>query len=166
VTFVSTEQAVPSRDYEEALRSLGRVFDEERLEDILLVERTNGFLMTGLRRAGPHLVDDPRSRYEFIESSYADDAIVAASVEGANRRGTSHRADRNEDALRLIGRHVNERGGSRVLVVDQGDGFVLRMLVQADADMPHRFETIASGQLERMREVAVEARRDLSDRRG
>lgn len=95
-----------------------------------------------------------------MEATYSDDAIVAASVQGAQRRGSGHRADRNEEALRLIGRHINERGGSRILVVDQGDSFVLRMLVSAESDMPHRFDTITSGQFERMREMAVEARRD------
>lgn len=159
MTVVPTDHAVPNRDYEEALRSLGSVFDEQRLEDVMLVERTSGFLVTGLRRSGLLLVDEPQSRYEFVESTYADDAIVAASVQGAKRRGSSHRADRNEEALRLIGRQVNERGGSRVLVVDQGDGFVLRMLMAADKDTPHRFDTITSGQLERMRELAIEARR-------
>lgn len=162
-TAVSTDHAVPSRDYEEALRSLGSVFDEQRLEDILLVELTSGFLVTGLRRT-PHLVADAGSRYEFVESTYPDDAIVSASVQGTKRRGSQHRADRNEEALRLIGRHVNERGGSRLLVVDQGDGFVLRMLLAADTDMPHHFDTITSGQLAGMRGMAVEARRDRAGR--
>ena len=158
MTAVSSEHALPNRDYEEALRSIGRVFDEQRLEDVLLLERANGFLVTGLQRGGAHLVDEPRSRYAFVETIYADDAIVTASMQGAKRRGTSHRADRNEGALRLIGRHVNERGGSRVLVVDQGDGFVLRMLMAADMDMPHHFDTITSGQLEQMKEQALQAR--------
>ena len=155
-----TDHAVPSRDYEEALRSLGRLFDEQRLEDVLLVERSSGFLMTGLRRAqGPGLDEEPQRRYEYVEASYPDRQVAAASAQGAERRGSRHRADRNEDALRLIGRHVNERGGSRVLVVDQGDGFVVRMLMAADTDMPHHFETVTSAQLEGMREMAVEARR-------
>ena len=160
VIVVPTDHAMPNRDYEEALRSLGRLFDEQALEDVLLVERTSGFLVTGLQRAQPHvLVDEPRSRFEYVESTYPYSDIDAASVAGVERRGSGHRADRNEGALRLIGRHVNERGGSRILVVDQGDGFVLRMLLEADADMPHRFDTITSGQLDRMREQALEARR-------
>lgn len=155
-----SDDAAPSRDYEEALRSLGRVLDDERLEDVLLVERSSGFLVTGLRRTGaPGLSHEPRRSYEYVESDYPDDAVVAASMEGAGRRGSGHRADRNEEGLRLIGRHVNERGGSRLLVVDQGDGFIVRMLLAGDTHLPHHFETVGSAQLERMREMAIEARR-------
>ena len=155
-----TDQAVPSRDDEEALRSLGRLFDDQRLEDVLLLERGSGFLMTGLRRAtAPGGAEEPRRRYAYVESDYADDEVVAASVEGTKRRGSKHRADRNEEGLRLIGRHVNERGGRRVLVVDQGDAFAVRMLVEADSDTPHHFETVTSIELERMRETAVGSRR-------
>jgi hypothetical protein len=162
---MSIDRAVPGRDYEEALRSLGRLFDEERLEDVLVVERGAGFLATGLRRS-PGLVDDPGRRFEYFESEYPDEEVVSASMAGAQRRGSSHRADRNEEAFRLIGRHVNERGGTRILVVDQGDGFMVRMLVEADADMPHRFDTITSGELERLREHAIGARRDRQEAHG
>jgi hypothetical protein len=160
VTAVPTDHAVPGRDYEETLRSLGRLFDEQALEDVLIVERSDGFLVTGLQRA-PMLVatDEPGRRFEYMESMYLYGAVAAASVEGVQRRGSSHRADRNEGALRLIGRHVNERQGAHIVVIDQGDGFLLRMLIEADADMPHRFDTIKSDELERMRERALEARR-------
>ena len=40
---------LPRRDYEEALRSLGRLFDDGRLEDILVMELADGFMATGLR---------------------------------------------------------------------------------------------------------------------
>ena len=150
----------PRRDYEEAFRSLGRRFDEQGLEDVLLVERESGFLATGLRRAGSRLLPaDPQDRYEYTESAIADADILAASVQGAKRRGTRHRADRNELSLRLIGRHVNEARGSRVVVIDQGHRFLLRMLMRADTDMPHRFATITTEELERMREVALSARK-------
>jgi hypothetical protein len=153
-----SEQDMPMRDYEEALRSLGRLFDEQRVEDILVMERRAGFLVTGLRGT-PGLAEEPGQRYEYIERDNPDDAVVAASMAGAGQRGTAHRADRNEEGLRLIGRYVNERDGSRVLLVDQGDGFALRMLMDADDDMPHRFDTITSGELESMRAQAIAFRR-------
>jgi len=154
-------QDVPQRDYEEALRSLGRGFDEQRLEDLLLVERESGFLVTGLRRAPPWT---PRPglqlRYEYTESTYSDSDIEEASVLGMERRGSGHQAARNEHALRLIGRHANEAGGSRVLVIDHGGDFMLRMLTKVDPDMPHRFATITVDQLEKMAEEAQAARRE------
>ena len=148
----------PRRDYEEALRSLGLVFDEQQLQDVMLLERDPGFLVTALKQAEPLISDEPQRRYQFVECTYTDDEIVAASMRGAANRGTRHRADRNELAFRLIGRFVNAESGSRVLIVDQGDGFLLRMLVEADADMPHRFVTIDSAALERLHEEAINAR--------
>ncbi len=155
---MAIEGAAPRRDYEEALRSLGLVFDHQQLQDVMLLERDGGFLATALGQAEQLLPDEPQKRYRFVETTYPDDEIVAASMRGAERRGSRHRADRNELAFRLIGRYVNEHSGSRILVVDQGDGFLLRMLVDADADMPHRFLTITSQDLEEMHEAAKAAR--------
>lgn len=124
----------------------------------MLLERDSGFLVTALAPTEDALVVDPRARYRFVDESFTDDDVVAASMQGASRRGTRHRADRNELAFRLIGRYVNAGSGSRILIVDQGDAFLLRMLIDADGDMPHRFVTITSSDLERMHEEAISAR--------
>ena len=134
------------------------MFDDEQLQDVMRLEREGGFLVTALAPGTDPLADDPRQRYRFVDESFTDDQVVAASEQGASRRGTRHRADRNELAFRLIGRFVNAESGIRVLIVDQGDGFLLRMLVGADKDMPHRFVTISSGDLERMHQEALAAR--------
>ena len=155
---MAMEGAAPRRDYEEALRSLGFAFDDDKLQDVMILERDAGFLVSGLVQAEALLSDEPQNRYRFVEETYSDDDIVRASMHGASRRGTRHRADRNELAFRLIGRFVNAERGSRVLILDQGDGFLLRMLVEADTDMPLRFVTISSGDLERMHEEALAAR--------
>ena len=155
---MAMEGAAPRRDYEEALRSLGLAFDDDKLQDVMVLERDAGFLVTGLGRSAALLADAPQDRYRFVEHTYADDDIVQASMRGASHRGSRHRADRNELAFRLIGRYVNAEQGSRVLILDQGDGFLLRMLIDADSDMPHRFVTITSGDLERMHEEALAAR--------
>ncbi len=124
----------------------------------MLLERQDGFLVTGLGQTEALLTDDPQARYRFVEFTYSDDDIVAASMRGAAQRGSRHRADRNELAFRLIGRFVNAESGSYLLIVNQGDSFVVRMLVDADSDMPHRFVTITSADLERMHEEALAAR--------
>ena len=164
---MAIQPAAPQRDYEEALRSLGSLFDEQRLDDILLLERDSGFLMSGLRRVHrPLETDVPLTRFQYVEAVYTDDLVIAASAQGAARRGTGHRANRNEAALRLIGRYVNERGGARICVIDRGDSFLVRMFLEAKEDMPHRFETITSGHLDRMRQVALESRRHREEELG
>lgn len=115
-------------------------------------------MVTALAPGDDPLADEPQARFRFVEEEFSDDDVVAASERGAAQRGTRHRADRNELAFRLIGRYVNAEAGSRILIIDQGDGFLLRMLVDADKDMPHRFVTISSGDLERMHEEALAAR--------
>lgn len=148
----------PRRDYEETLRSLGLILDEENLQDVLLLERGSVFLATALRQAQTLISDEPGLRYDFMEGAFGDEDVVAASARGAEYRGSRHRADRNEHAFRLIGRYVNAERGSRILIVDQGDSFLLRMLVDADGDMPHRFVTISSTELRRLHEQALAAR--------
>ena len=81
---------VPHRDYEESLRSLGGLFDEQRLEDILLVERESGFLMTGLRRAepaGPHVGAAGALRIRRIHLSRQRDRGGVGARQGAPRLG-------------------------------------------------------------------------------
>jgi len=164
---MAIQPAAPQRDYEEALRSLGALFDEQRLDDVLLLEREAGFLVTGLRRVHRSVEPDaPLTRFQYVEATYPDDLVVAASAEGEARRGSGHRANRNEAALRLIGRYVNEHGGARVCVIDRGDSFLVRMFLEAKEDMPHRFEIITSGHLDRMRQVALEARRHREEELG
>jgi len=124
----------------------------------MLLERQSGFLVTALGQTEALLTDDLRARYRFVELDYSDDDIVAASLHGAAQRGSRHRADRNELAFRLMGRFVNAESGSHILIVDQGDSFLLRMLVDADSDMPHRFGTITSADLERLHDEALAAR--------
>ena len=155
---MTEEEATPRRDYEEALRSLGLVFDELQLQDVMLLERDTGFLVTALGPAEQLLADEPQKRWRYVEYEYDEHQVTAASMRGASHRGTRHRADRNEHAFRLIGRFVNSERGSRVLIIDQGDGFIVRTLVDAAADMPHRFVTISSGDLERLQEEALASR--------
>jgi hypothetical protein len=147
-------------DYEEVFRSLARLFDEQRLEDVLLLERDTGFLVTGLERGElPAAAAEPDHRFTYVERMYDHQQIAEASKLGKQQRGTGHRANRNEDAFRLLGRHVNQEGGSHVLILDQGDHFVVRMLVSATADMPHRFVAVGTLQLEQIRESALAERR-------
>ena len=128
---MTNDEATPRRDYEEALRSLGLVFDELQLQDVMLLERDTGFLVTALGPAEELLSDEPQKRWRYVESEYA---------------------------FRLIGRFVNGERGSRVLIIDQGDGFIVRTLVEAATDMPHRFVTITSGDLERLQQEALASR--------
>ena len=124
---------LPHRDYEEALRSLGRLLDDHRLEDILVMELADGFMTTGLRPSP--FVDSggqlgARQSYEHAEALFVDPAVDAASKHGQTLRGSGREAGRYEQALRLIGRRVNADEGALVLVVDQGDGYLLRVGLQ------------------------------------
>ncbi len=152
---------VPRRDYEEALRSLGRVFDEQQLKDLLLVERESGFLVTGLRASKLRVTGDgPPARYEYAEHTYDDSEVANASAHGITHRGSGEEAQRNEKALRLIGRRVNEADGARVVVIDHSGDFMVRMLLEADAETPNRFTTSSIEHLELMAEASRAARRE------
>lgn len=147
-----------ARDYEEALRSLGLIFDEGNLSDVMVVELSSGFGVTALKSEGDVLDAGGDRRYRFIETHFSDEEVAEASAMGTRQRGTRHRANRNEEAFRLLGRYIHRAGGSHILIVDQGDAFLVRMLVEDEVDMPHRFVTISSGELAGLRELARRAR--------
>jgi hypothetical protein len=154
---------LPRRDYEEALRSLGRLLDDDRLEDILVMELAEGFMVTGLRPTEQLAqdtatgADRPRS-YEHGEAMFFDPDVDAASKQGQTFRGTGREAGRYEQALRLIGRQVNTDQGALVLVMDQGDSFMLRMVTKSARDLPYRYAAFRTGELDRIRDQAHAAR--------
>jgi hypothetical protein len=155
-------EQLPHRDYEEALRSLGRLLDDHRLEDILVVELADGFMATGLRPtdgAGrdPIEVGTPRS-YEHAEAMFVDPDVDAASKHGQTLRGTGREAGRYEEALRLIGRRVNADEGALVLVVDQGDAYLVRMISRVSRDLPYRYASFRTAEFDRIRDEALAAR--------
>jgi hypothetical protein len=152
--------AIPRRDYEEALRALGSALDEERLEDVLIVEVAEGYLVTGLRRT-PDPGAEGRSgrRYAHAERTFNDRDLSALARRGRERRGTGHVAGRYEEALRLVGRRVNDSKGWSLLVLDEGHAFLLRMRLADAPDMPHHIRTLATVELDEIRERARGARR-------
>ena len=89
---------------------------------------------------------------------YVDPDVDAASKQGQTFRGTGREAGRYEQALRLIGRKVNADQGALVLVVDQGDAFMLRMITKGARDLPYRYATFRTAELERIRTEAHAAR--------
>lgn len=156
----------PRRDYEEALRSLGSALDEEDLEDALLVEVGDGYLVSGLRRTRVELegaAGRSQQRYLHAERTFRDADLVGLADRGRRRRGTGHVAGRYEEALRLVGRRVNEASGWSLLVVDQGHAFLLRMRLVSAPDMPHHFRTLGTTDLDEIRERARAARRIRTD---
>jgi hypothetical protein len=152
---------VPRRDYEEALRALGSALDEERLEDVLIVEVADGYLVTGLRRAAsdPNAAAGSPRRYAHAERTLQDRDLSALAQRGRDRRGTGHVAGRYEEALRLVGRRVNDSKGWSLLVLDEGHAFLLRMRLATAPDMPYHVRTLGTVELDEIRERALGARR-------
>ncbi len=126
----------------------------------MVVELSSGFGVTALRYEGDILEAGTDRRYRVIETHFSDAGVAEASSMGSGHRGTRHRANRNEEAFRLLGRYIVRAGGSHVLIVDQGDAFLLRMLVEGESDMPHRFVTISSNELAGLRTLALRDRRE------
>jgi hypothetical protein len=154
---------LPHRDYEEALRSLGRLLDDQNLEDILVMELADGFMTTGLRATDVSVDSDEtdvgtRRSYEHAEAMFLDPDVDAASKQGQTLRGTGREAGRYEQALRLIGRKVNAEEGALVLVVDQGDVYLLRMISKGSRDLPYRYATFRTAEFDRIRDEAFAAR--------
>jgi hypothetical protein len=96
--------------------------------------------------------------YEHGEKMFADPDVDDASKRGQTLRGTGREAGRYEQALRLIGRRVNADQGALVLIVDQGEAFMVRMLTQGTRDLPYRYVMFRTAELEQIEAEAVAAR--------
>ena len=143
-------EGAPRRDWEEVLRSLGAFADAEDLSEILILELPDRILLQGLglvAAADDDLLGTLRKR----SHEFDDDGIAQLIDARATRRGlrpsdrpdvAKYDRDRAEggalpsvdltnyyeQALRVVGRYVDEQQPRDVFLFEQDGNFVVRLL--------------------------------------
>ena len=125
----------PRQDFEEVFRSIGAFLDARGMRDILLLEVPDGFIVQGLVAA------DNTTSGTWSESvgaihketlNYLEDDIAKFMEEAARRRGVGEpdlaHAGPHEQALRVIGRWVDDQKPSDVFLFEQDGQYVVRLL--------------------------------------
>jgi hypothetical protein len=127
----------PRQDYEEVLRSIGAFLDQRGMQEILLTEAPDGFIVQGL----VHVTDaesqwaDPSQHTEKETYTFLDDDIATFVEEGVARRRAgapapdTTQAGRYEKALRVIGRYIDQQKPRDVFLLEQDGAYVVRLLM-------------------------------------
>jgi len=150
------EDQRPRRHYAEVLRALGAQLDDISAGDVTLVELEHGFLVQAATNPA-----DPSAHgngVERVERIVTDPEIERAIEEGHARRASGREAGTIERALRVVGSQVDLHGSSGVLVLQQGDGWVLRHLVP-DGVTRSVIQDFLGPRLEEIRMIAAGRRR-------
>jgi len=135
----------PRQDFEEVFRAIGAVLDERGYREVLITEVPDGFIVQGLRlesvegnswaEAVGHLSKETLTFFDDEIARYMDEALKRRGNPGA--RAASMSAHYYEQALRVIGRYLDEQHPRDVMFFEQEGGFVVRLLVTDQTGSRH-----------------------------
>jgi hypothetical protein len=136
----------PRQDFEEVFRAIGAVLDERGYREVLVDEVPDGFIVQGLKldRVEGNTWSEAVGHLTKETLTFFDDEIARYMDEAMARRGKGNSADVGlgghyyEQALRVIGRYLDEQHPRDVLFFEQEGGFVIRTLVTDQAGSRHQ----------------------------
>jgi hypothetical protein len=144
----------PRQDFEEVFRSIGAFLDTRGTRDILLLEVPDGFVVQGLVAAGADsgAWSDTVGSISKETLTFLDDDIARFMEEAAARRGAASRPDqpvagRYEQALRVIGRWMDEQKPRDVFLLEQDGAYVIRLLVGGQSGAHHQIAEFTTDDL-------------------
>jgi hypothetical protein len=156
----------PRQDYEEALRSIGQFLDQRGMREVLMVETSDGFVVSGLapRSADGRPMNDPSVGVEKETLTFAEDD-VARFMEEAYAQRRRNRAPRQgtpdpfyENALRVLGRYIDQQKPRDIFLFEQDRSFVLRLLMGARTGDRHVLAEFTREEVEQMMASAAQLR--------
>ncbi|MER3418175.1 MAG: hypothetical protein C4343_03510 [Chloroflexota bacterium] len=135
----------PRQDFEEVFRSIGAFLDQRGMREILLLEAPDGFLVQGLviAGAGASRWSESMGQLQKETLTFFDDDIARFMEEAIARRGRPTPAvdpvptGFYEQALRVIGRYIDEQRPRDVFFFEQDGAFVLRLLTAGQGGAQH-----------------------------
>jgi hypothetical protein len=158
----------PRQDFEEVFRSIGAYLDRRGMREILLTEAPDGFIVQGMVMVGAGTWSDTMGQQVKETLTFLDDDISRFMDEALARRGQripipAVPPGYYEQALRVLGKYMDEQKPRDVFFFEQDGNFVLRLLLSSQAGSRHAlFEftkddvdgMIASGPARRKRDAA------------
>jgi hypothetical protein len=126
----------PRQDFEEVFRSIGAFIDQRGMREILLVEAPDGFIVQGIVTAGGSTGTWSESMGQQAKETltFLDDDIARFMEESIARRGQpgpepEQDAGFYENALRVLGRYMDEQKPRDVFFFEQDGAFVVRLFM-------------------------------------
>jgi hypothetical protein len=135
----------PRQDYEEVLRSIGAFIDQRGLNEILLAEAPDGFILQGIVMTDQQSSawSDPTATITKETYTFLDEDIARFLEDSTARRrppGTSDGAPMAgpyERTLRVLGRYVDDQKPKDVFFFEQGGSYVVRLLMTSRQGSRH-----------------------------
>jgi hypothetical protein len=156
----------PRQDYEEALRSIGSFLDQRGMREVLMVETGDGFVVQGLapRAADAKAWAEPTVGLEKETLTFLEEDVERFMEEAYAQRRRGPRARSTvpdtfyENALRVLGRYIDQQKPRDVFLFEQDRSFVLRLLMSARTGDRHVLAEFTRHELEQMIAGASELR--------
>jgi hypothetical protein len=154
----------PRQDFEEVFRSIGAYLDGRGMQEVLLTETAEGFVVQGLVLAAGGAHSDVAGQAVKETLTLLDDDISRFMDDGLARRAARSDAAASgpgyyEDALRVIGRYIDEQRPRDVFFFEQGGSFVLRLLVSDRTGMHHVLVEFPRDEMDQLIEAGPGQRR-------
>ena len=145
----------PRQDFEEVFRSIGAYLDRRGMREILLTEAPDGFIIQGLVMVGSGVWSDTMGQQVKETLTFLDDDISRFMDEALARRGQrvsipAGIAGYYEQALRVLGKYMDEQKPRDVFFFEQDGNFVLRLLMSSQAGSRHVLFEFTKDDVERM----------------
>ncbi len=158
----------PRQDFEEVFRSIGAYLDRRGMREILLAEAPDGFIVQGMVMVGGGAWSDSMGQQVKETLTFLDDDISRFMDEAIARRGQRIAIPAStpgyyEQALRVLGRYMDEQKPRDVFFLEQDGHFVLRLLMSSQAGARHVLFEFTKEDVERMiAEGPARRRRDAA----
>jgi hypothetical protein len=145
----------PRQDFEEVFRSIGAYLDRRGMREILLTEAPDGFIVQGMVVVGSGTWSDTLGQQVKETLTFLDDDISRFMDEALARRGQripipAPLPGYYEQALRVLGKYMDEQKPRDVFFFEQDGNFVLRLLMSSQAGSRHALFEFTKEDVERM----------------
>lgn len=162
-------EGAPRQDYEEVLRSLGAFLDQRGMREILVTETADGFLVQGLAPQAAAGAgggwSDSAGHVEKESFNLLDEDVARFMEEGLARRHTGAQADPYshfyEEALRVLGRYIDEQKPRDAFFFEQEHAFVLRLLMPGRTGVAHALVEFTREDIEELIRQAPQLRQPV-----
>jgi hypothetical protein len=143
------------QDFEEVLRSVGAFLDQRGMREILLTEAPDGFIVQGIVPLATAAAAEA-GQVEKETLTFLDDDITTFMDEAlARRRKGAPQPDmvgagRYEQALRVLGRYIDQQKPRDVFFFEQDGSFVVRLLMATRAGSRHVLAEFTADEIREM----------------
>jgi len=148
----------PRQDYEEVLRSIGAFIDQRGLNEILLAEAPDGFIVQGIVTTAQDTSawSDPQMTITKETYTFLDEDIARFLEDSQARRRSGSANDGStvagayERTMRVIGRYIDDQKPKDVFFFEQEGAYVLRLLMNTRQGSKHQLAEFTAADLESM----------------